>query len=314
MDRMARGSHAGETVPEAQAAQRFTPAERVTVDGEGSVAPEGGSDGGGSKEFNQSLARLEMNSLEVKHFLDSIEQRISRMEPRLDEIRGVGDRPPTGDATQPRAEAEDVSGVQDSPTGFREAPGFHDPASPPGTTTERRRKAQGLPVERRRAPHAVPVASDEEKPWDKAEMLAFVRRRWMPLAVAAALVLAVLASVSFRGRSRSSALVSPDDGNTGFDGFSRQAAEGVRGYTAGIDGAFRTECAGEVGEKQGRGGYGACGGAGCSGVLRPGAGWRAGGSGRPLRERCARLHSERGSSESGHGRCGVTLDERSPAE
>lgn len=189
---VARNSLAGETGSETS--------ERVTVDGDSS-----GAAAGGSKEFNQSLARLEMNSLEVKHFLDSIEQRISRMEPRLDEIRGVGDRPPAGDAALPRAEVEGVSGLQDSPPGI-DAPGaFHDPPAAPGPTTERRRRAQGLPVERRRAPHAVPVVPDEKEPWDRAEMLAFMRRRRIPMGVTAALVVAVLASVAFRGRPRSDA-------------------------------------------------------------------------------------------------------------
>jgi TonB family protein len=38
----------------------------------------------GSSELNQSLARLELSTLEVKLYLDSIDQRISRMEPHLE--------------------------------------------------------------------------------------------------------------------------------------------------------------------------------------------------------------------------------------
>jgi outer membrane biosynthesis protein TonB len=40
----------------------------------------------GSTELIQSLTRLELNALESKHYLDSIEQRISRMEPRLENV------------------------------------------------------------------------------------------------------------------------------------------------------------------------------------------------------------------------------------
>jgi TonB family protein len=36
--------------------------------------------------YAESLTRLELNSLQVKHYLDSIDQRISRMEPRLESL------------------------------------------------------------------------------------------------------------------------------------------------------------------------------------------------------------------------------------
>lgn len=36
--------------------------------------------------LTESLTRLEINSLQLKHYLDSIDQRISRMEPRLDNV------------------------------------------------------------------------------------------------------------------------------------------------------------------------------------------------------------------------------------
>ena len=41
---------------------------------------------GAGNSLVESLTRLELNSLQVKHFLDSIDQRISRIEPRLDNL------------------------------------------------------------------------------------------------------------------------------------------------------------------------------------------------------------------------------------
>jgi TonB family protein len=44
------------------------------------------NDFGGSNTLAESLSRLEMNSLQLKIYLDSIDQRISRMEPRLENV------------------------------------------------------------------------------------------------------------------------------------------------------------------------------------------------------------------------------------
>jgi TonB family protein len=41
---------------------------------------------GSPNTVTESLTRLEINSLQLKHYLDSIDERISRMEPRLDNI------------------------------------------------------------------------------------------------------------------------------------------------------------------------------------------------------------------------------------
>jgi TonB family protein len=41
---------------------------------------------GAGSSLVESLTRLELNSLQVKHYLDSIDQRISRIEPRLDNL------------------------------------------------------------------------------------------------------------------------------------------------------------------------------------------------------------------------------------
>jgi Fic family protein len=41
---------------------------------------------GGSNTLAESLSRLELNSLQLRIYLDSIDQRISRMEPRLEKV------------------------------------------------------------------------------------------------------------------------------------------------------------------------------------------------------------------------------------
>jgi TonB family protein len=46
----------------------------------------GWNDFGGSNALAESLSRLELNSLQLKIYLDSIDQRISRMEPRLGNV------------------------------------------------------------------------------------------------------------------------------------------------------------------------------------------------------------------------------------
>lgn len=101
-------------------------------------------------DVNQSLARLEMNSLEVKLYLDSIDQRISRMEPRLEEMRG-----PEPESAQGTELAEGADARR----------GEVAAAEPVLSTTERRRRAQGVPVERRRTSYAMPAEVEEVEPW-----------------------------------------------------------------------------------------------------------------------------------------------------
>ncbi len=181
--------------------------ERVTMDDDAGVASRGLSNalqhedvaaeergsgetergvGAVSPEVNQSLARLEMNSLQVKLYLDSIEQRISRMEPRLEGMRGPEPVPVPTSAPQAENHA-----VEDKPA---------DEGTPVGTpvlsTTERRRRAQGVPVERRRAPHSVAVEVEDGEPWDWRGWLRPKQRRWAPVAV---LGLVAIAGLSYWG-------------------------------------------------------------------------------------------------------------------
>ncbi|HEX3968732.1 MAG TPA: TonB family protein [Edaphobacter sp.] len=57
---------------------------------------------GDSNALTESLSRLEMNSLQLKIYLDSIEQRISRMEPRLENVSPAS---LPGPSVQPRDQA-----------------------------------------------------------------------------------------------------------------------------------------------------------------------------------------------------------------
>jgi len=54
--------------------------------GESSIDQSPSNGFGGSNTMAESLARLELNSLQLKIYLDSIDQRISRMEPRLENV------------------------------------------------------------------------------------------------------------------------------------------------------------------------------------------------------------------------------------
>ncbi len=127
------------------------------------------------QRVNESLARLEMNSLEVKLYLDSIDQRISRMEPRLEGMRGADQEPsrssggtPESVEGGPAAESKQRFEARTDSEAVPEVDKiFAAPAEEPRVfpTTERRRRAQGVPVERRRAPHALPGEIDEGEPW-----------------------------------------------------------------------------------------------------------------------------------------------------
>ena len=98
---------------------------------------------------DQSLERLERNTLEVKLYLDSIDQRISRMEPRLDGIRAA--------ASDADSRADPIAGpVTDAEW------------NPGSSTTERRRRVQGVPVERRRPPYSAASWEVEQARWKAA--------------------------------------------------------------------------------------------------------------------------------------------------
>ncbi len=151
---------------------------------------EAGVSSGAGPDLNQSLARLEMNSLEVKLYLDSIDQRISRMEPRLEEMRTAEPASaPVGSAAAPvAAPASDAAALSEERTVAEAGPQGY-------TTTERRRRAQGVPVDRRRPPHMVPHEDEIAPRWRWRPWLATYTARlgrlplprggraWVPLAV-----------------------------------------------------------------------------------------------------------------------------------
>jgi TonB family protein len=58
------------------------------------------NDFGGSNTLAESLTRLELNSLQLKIYLDSIDQRISRMEPRLEMVAPLVLSTATGEARE----------------------------------------------------------------------------------------------------------------------------------------------------------------------------------------------------------------------
>ena len=178
------------------------------VDGEAADAPPDASPARGpSQNFHDSLARLEMNSLEVKLFLDSIDQRISRMEPRLDEMRG-SETAPAGAA--PLGELDAMPPVEEAATGAGDMPGDTpaeaDTGSWPGT--ERRRRSQELPVERRRFVGPGPIDPEPEaEEWRSCGALAVLQRRWIPISVVVLLTLMVM--VVFRSGPRPSSKEGP---------------------------------------------------------------------------------------------------------
>ncbi len=56
--------------------------------------------------FTESLTRLELNALQMKHYLDSIDQRIGRIEPRLDSLQPQSLQPQSGLQTHSGLEAQ----------------------------------------------------------------------------------------------------------------------------------------------------------------------------------------------------------------
>jgi len=70
--------------PELHALTTEMPAEPVPPSRPPSVIPFPTDNPANSNHLSESLVRIELNSLELKHYLDSIDQRISRIEPRLE--------------------------------------------------------------------------------------------------------------------------------------------------------------------------------------------------------------------------------------
>lgn len=175
---------------------------------DGGDVPRPDGDAAVPHRVNESLARLEMNSLEVKLYLDSIDQRISRMEPRLEGMRGAEQEAsrssagavegvegiPVADSQQTFEERTDSEAVPDGEKAFA-VPAEEPRISP---TTERRRRAQGVPVERRRAPHALPGEIGEGEPWawrtsvEEWKTWSLAHRSWAPAVLLGLVTLAGL--------------------------------------------------------------------------------------------------------------------------
>ncbi len=149
---------------------------------------------GAGNSLVESLTRLELNSLQVKHFLDSIDQRISRIEPRLDNLPT-----PVLTAAPPQlghtAEAR-YSSVLASQTLPDEPPDEPLPPAPPTQTTKQ-------PEAFSKQPELLP---HHEPPPQQAPSRS---RILIPLTTAAATALLVsLLYLSF-GRNSSSITIQP---------------------------------------------------------------------------------------------------------
>ncbi len=134
-------------------------------------------------ELNQSLARLELNSLQVRHYLDAIEEKISRMEPRLEQL---------SDSQSPASVSEEVVIVPPVEP-------LSSIAFPTESTTERRRRRFNIPPsdpfnDRLGAPLLEAGMPLEEEPWALRPWL-FARRK--QLAVAGVIFLAFVTVLTF---------------------------------------------------------------------------------------------------------------------
>ena len=132
-------------------------------------------------ELNQSLARLELNSLQVKHYLDAIEEKISRMEPRLEQL---------SDSQSPIPREEATAASNETPSSI---------AFPMESTTERRRRRFDIPPfntfnDRLGAPLLEAGLPLDEEPWAFKPWL-FARRR--QLAFAGVVFLAFVTVLTF---------------------------------------------------------------------------------------------------------------------
>ena len=143
----------------------------------------------GSNTLTESLTRLEINSLQLKHYLDSIDQRISRMEPRLDNA-------PSFAISNPAPHPRDASDAK-----FSAAIPSETEPHPPHESTPRPTQP---PSEANRRPELI------SRLWTSSRQLFFSRR---PIVLSvillfAALLLCALFLWSF-GRSPSQANVHP---------------------------------------------------------------------------------------------------------
>ncbi len=131
-----------------------------------------------SHAFSQSLARLERNSRQAKLYLDSIEEKIARMEPRLDEMR-------------PSAATSPQSSAATSATLLAATPEVAQSSASVPPLIDRRRRRNDVPEERRRSLFDTPVVRELEDPWSLGPWLR-AHRRWAPVALLGPIALAGL--------------------------------------------------------------------------------------------------------------------------
>ena len=147
-----------------------------------------------SHEVNRSLARLEMNSLQVKLYLDSIEERIKRMEPRLEQRLDEQHLPLSGASS----EASEMP-AQPASNSLPEDPAIAPPPCPlpAETTTERRRRRLDIPPSAS-IEHDLPLStSDHLSREDLWAIKPWLLARRKQLAIAGAVLLAFVTILTF---------------------------------------------------------------------------------------------------------------------
>ncbi len=157
------------------------------------------------EDLTDSLARLEMNSIQVRLYLDAIEEKITRMEPRIEELRST-QLPPEVAAPapveQPSTTAADLS-----------VDPAHQPPNPaPTPFVERRRRSEKPLQERRRPSLATPEPPSSRQPWALPHSL-LTRRKAFAAAVVACVAVLTLLLVSIGRRAPSGLAPSVESGH-----------------------------------------------------------------------------------------------------
>ncbi len=165
-----------------------------------------------SHELNQSLARLEMNSHQVRLYLDSIEEKISRMEPRLEQMRDLQQLSPSAQppslysSDQPMPSTPPAGAVTQN-SGSAALDADIPIPIPAESTTERRRRRFNIPppaggayADRLGQPLTESGPLAEEEPWALRPWLLSRRKQ---LSVAGAIFLAFVTILTFGAGNRS---------------------------------------------------------------------------------------------------------------
>ncbi len=171
-----------------------------------------------SHELNQSLARLEMNSHQVRLYLDSIEAKISRMEPRLEQMRDLqqpspSTQPPSPDSLDQPMPSTPPAGTVTQNSGSAALDAAIPVPIPAESTTERRRRRFDIPpptggayADRLGQPLTESGPLAEEEPWALRPWLLSRRKQ---LTIAGVIFLAFVTILTFGAGTYSKPTASP---------------------------------------------------------------------------------------------------------